>query len=156
MAAPKTGFYSFLGISFAFTGPGGSFTVSNAGIGDGGIRISMAGDKNRMSIGAAGDGMHSLIASKAGRLTVSLLKTANGNAILNQIYRFQSASASRWGQNLMTLTDVVRGDLIIASSCAFVRQTDLVYAPEGNMNEWAFDSTDIDETLGNSYQDTGI
>jgi hypothetical protein len=156
MAAPQSGVYSFLNVSAAITGPGGSFSISSAGVGEGGVRISMVGDKNRMNIGAAGDGMHSLIAAKAGRVTVSLLKTAPGNAQMNQIYRFQQTSAAYWGQNIITISNPVTGDAVVCSACAFVKQPDIAYTTEGGMMEWAFDSINIDEVLGNSYQNTGI
>lgn len=156
MAAPLSGTYSFLNVSAAFAGDGGNFPISAAGVGDGGIRIAMAGDKNRMTIGAAGDGMHSLIASNAGRVTVSLLKTAPGNAQMNQVYRHQKSSGATWGNNVITINNAVTGDAITCSGCAFVKQPDVVYAPEGGMMEWAFDCVSIDEVLGNSFQNTGI
>jgi Protein of unknown function (DUF3277) len=156
MAAPISGSYSFLNVSAAISGPGGSFSISAAGVSDGGIRIAMEGDKDRMTIGAGGAGMHSLIASNAGRITVSLLKTAPGNAQMNQLYRHQKSSAAYWGQNVITINNPVTGDAITCTDCSFVKQPDVVYTPEGGMMEWAFNSVDIDEVLGNTFQNTGI
>ena len=156
MAAPNSGTYSFLSVTAAIAGPGGSFSLSSAGVGDGGIRIAMAQDKNRMNIGAAGDGMHSMIAAKAGRITVSLLKTAPGNAQMSQLYRYQQNTPSTWGQNVISIANPVTGDAINCSACAFVKQSDIVYSTEGGMNEWIFESINIDEVLGNSFSNTGL
>lgn len=152
MAAVQSGAYSFLDMNCAIKGPGGSFDVASGGLSSEGVRISMSSDKNAMTIGAAGDGMHSLRASTAARITVSLLKTGTGNAQMNQLYRYQSASSAYWGQNQITITNAITGDSIVATGGAFVKQTDLGYSEEGGLNVWAFDFIATAQVLGNNYQ----
>jgi hypothetical protein len=149
------GTYSFLDVNASISGPGGTFSLSGAGLSDEGITVAPATDKNVMSIGANGDGMHSLRATTAVRLTVSLLKTGNGNAQLNALYRSQSMSSAYWGQNTITVTNPVTGDVIICTGCAFVKQTDLGYRSEGGSNVWAFDCIASEQILGDSYQTQG-
>lgn len=156
MTTPKSGVYSFIDVVASIAGPGGSFDIASSGLSDEGARIAMTGDKNTMTVGANGDGMHSLHASNSGRVTVSLLKTGIGNAQLNQLYNYQKTSSANWGQNVLTLTNPVTGDSVTCTAGAFVKQSDLGYGTEGGMNTWAFDFVDIDEILGNGYQVTGL
>jgi hypothetical protein len=156
MTTPQSGAYSFLDVQASITGPGGSFDIASSGVADEGIRIDMTGDKNTMTVGANGDGMLSLRASKAGRITVTLLKTGQGNALMNQLYSYQSVSSANWGQNIITVTNPVSGDQTTAQDGAFVRQSPLGYTSEGGMCVWTFDFVDVDEVLGNNFQNTGI
>jgi hypothetical protein len=153
---PQIGVYSFLDVQASITGPGGSFDLASAGFSDEGITIQMSGPKNAMTIGANGDGMHSLRASRAGTVTISLLKTATGNAQLNQLYRYQEQSSAYWGRNVITVTNPVSGDVATIVGAAFNKQADLRYSTEGNMNVWAFDCIAIDEILGNGFVSTGL
>jgi hypothetical protein len=98
----------------------------------------MVDDKDKMDVGADGAIMHSLRASNAGRITVRLLKTSPVNAQLNALYNFQRMNPSAWGQNVLVVSDVARGDVVTGTVMAFVKQSDLVYAKDGNMNEWMF------------------
>jgi hypothetical protein len=151
----QTGSYTFLDVNASIQGPGGNFSLSSAGLSDEGLTLSQASDKNTMMVGAAGDGMHSLRASTAARVTVSLLKTGTGNAQMNALYRHQSVSSAYWGQNTITITNAVTGDSIVLTGCAFVKQTDLGYKAEGGLNVWAFDCIASEQILGNNYQSTG-
>lgn len=149
------GAYSFFDVNASITGPGGSFSLSQGGLSDEGISLTQASDKNTMLIGSAGDGMHSLRASTAVHLTVSLLKTGIGNAQLNALYRHQSQSSAYWGRNVVTITNAVTGDAIILTGVAFVKQTDVGYKTEGGLNVWAFDAIASQQVLGDSYATTG-
>ena len=140
--------YSFIDVSAAITGPGGSFSLSVGGIADEGITIAYNGDKNTMITGAAGEGMHSLHASNAGRITVRVMKTGAANALLNQMYRHQMLSSANWGQNQISIRNAATGDSITASQGSFVKHPDNVNAKEGNIQEWAFDFVKIDTILG--------
>jgi hypothetical protein len=156
MTTPQSGVYSFLDVQATFTGPGGTFDIASAGVAEEAIRLDMIADKNVMTIGANGDGMHSLRASKAGRVTLQLLKTASANALLSQVYAFQQSSSANWGQNQITITNPVTGDSITCQDGAFVRQSPIGYASEGGINTWTFDFIEIDEILGNGFQNTGL
>jgi gentisate 1,2-dioxygenase len=109
-----------------------------------------------MTTGANGDVMHGLKATQSGRITISLLKTATGNALFNQMYRYQATSSAFWGRNILTIANPVTGDAIVASAGAFVKHTDIGYSAEPGMNVWAFDFGVIAEVLGNGLQNTGI
>jgi Protein of unknown function (DUF3277) len=131
--------YSFENFSCSIVGPGGSFNLGyGSGNSEEGITFEMIDDKNKMDIGADGQIMNSLRASKAGRVTVRLLKTAPTNALLSALYNFQSASSTLWGQNVIIGVDTARGDLINTSQMSFVKQADIGYAQDGNMNSWVF------------------
>jgi hypothetical protein len=55
------GVYSFLDVSATISGPGGTFSIgSDAGVAEEGITTAYTGEKNTMTIGADGAGMHSL------------------------------------------------------------------------------------------------
>ena len=152
----QAGTYSFLDVQCSLKGPGGAFDVASAGVSDESIRIAMVTDKNTMIIGANGDGMHSLKANKAVRITISLLKTATGNAQMNQLYAYQSTSSAFWGQNIMTIKNPISGDSITATAGAFSKQSDLAFSTEGGLNSWVFDFIDSDEVLGNGLQTAGL
>lgn len=156
MTTASSGVYSFLDVQASIKGPGGDFDISSGGVSDESIRITMAADKNAMVIGANGAGMHSLKATKAGRITISLLKTGTGNAQMNVLYRYQSQSSAYWGQNILKVTNPVSGDDIVAVAGAFIKQSDLGYSSEGGLNVWAFDFVEIDQVLGNGLQNPMI
>ena len=67
-------------------------------------------------------------------------------------FNFESASSANWGQLFLSLANPVWGDSIIAQYGAFVKEADLVYAADGNMNEWEFDFLACGRMLGNNFQ----
>jgi len=141
--------YSFLSVQAALTGPGGAIPMgANAGAADEGITVEMLDDKDVMTTGAAGEVMHSLNASKAGRVTVRLLKTSPTNALLSAMYNFQQNSPATWGQNSVVVSDVVRGDFISMQQVAFTKLPNIGYGKEGAMNEWVFNAGVVDVLLG--------
>lgn len=131
--------YSFLDVQGAISGPGGAFSIgSDAGNSDEGVEASYTNEKDTMTTGAGGAAMHSLRASNAGKITISLLKTSRVNAQLSQLYNYQTQSSANWGQNTVTFGDVARGDLITAKEVAFVKHADMAYKVEGGMMVWEF------------------
>lgn len=148
------GVYSFLNVQASITGPGGAFSLgAGSENAEEGITSAYVGEKNAMTIGADGGGMHSLRASNAGKITVRLLKTSPVNAQLNALYRFQKANSGQWGQNVIVVSDTQRGDVCTGKQCAFSKHPDIVYATEGNTNEWEFDVIQLDELLGAGVPD---
>jgi hypothetical protein len=107
-------------------------------------------------MGANGDGMHSLHAAKGGRVSISLLKTAPGNAQMSQLYNFQSLSAANWGRNNLAIKNPVTGDAIMCAAGAFTKQSDVGYSVDGGLNVWEFEFITIDEVLGNGLNPTGL
>ena len=75
--------YSFMDTLNALTSDDGVVDLGyGAAIAEEGITFAMAGDKNTMTIGADGEGMHSLHADNSGQVTIRLLKTSPANAKL--------------------------------------------------------------------------
>ncbi len=141
--------YSFLNVQATITGPGGFFNLgAGAAVADEGISVAPSADKNVMTIGADGQGQHSLIADDSGLITLRLLKTSLVNGNLMLMYDLQSASSALWGQNVITVVDTTRGDYTICQACAFKKKPEIVYDKEGKMLEWTFDSQKINSVLG--------
>lgn len=141
--------YSFIDVAASLVGPTGGvqFGYGNA-IADEGITIDMAGDKNTMTIGADGKGMHSLHADKSGMVTVRVLKISPVNAALQIMYDTQTVSSALHGNNTITVTHTVSGDLTTCANCAFKKKPNIKYAKDGDILEWVFDSLSITTILG--------
>lgn len=140
------GAYSFLDVQAAIVGPGGQFSLgSGAGAAEEGITVSMAEEKGTTTTGADGQIMQSLHAGNTGSVAVRLLKTSPVNALLSQLYNFQRQNSGAWGVNVITVTDVQRGDVVSAVQMAFVKQPDLAYAKDGNTVEWMFRGIVVEE-----------
>lgn len=151
-----SGVYSFLDVNVAITGPNITSDLSGSGFSGEGVKITMLEEKDTMIIGAGGAGMHALRGSKAGKVTISLLKTGPGNALLSQAYNLDAQSSATWGQNQITISNLVSGDNITCQNCAFVKQPDNQDNEAGGLMEWEFNSTLIDQILGNGFTPTGI
>ncbi|EKS9840585.1 MULTISPECIES: phage structural protein [Burkholderia cepacia complex] len=141
--------YSFQDVAATIVGPGGAFSLGyGEATAEEGITIARAGDKNTMTIGSDGEGMHSLHADKSGQITLRYLKTAPINAKLMALYDAQSLDSRLWGKNLIEVRQTAAGDVLTARSCAFKKAPDLKYAKDGDIVEWVFDSIKIDNILG--------
>lgn len=141
--------YSFNEVVAALVGPGGAaYLGAGSGASDEGITIDPSADRNTMTVGADGFGMHSLGMDRSGRISVSLLKTSPMNAVLQGLYNFQTASASNHGQNTLVITNTVSGDVITCEQVAFKKQPSIGYGKEAGMLVWEFDSTRITPALG--------
>lgn len=143
------GVYSFLDVQASIAGPGGSFSIgSDAGAAEEGITTAFVGEKNTMTRGAGVEGMHSLRASQAGKITIRLLKTSPVNAKLSALYNFQQSNSGSWGQNIIKVSNTVAGDVVSGRECAFTKHPDLTYATEGGTIEWEFDVIKLSELIG--------
>jgi hypothetical protein len=141
--------YSFLNISAFMVGPGiAANLAAGAAAAEEGIAIEPVEDKNKMDIGADGQGQHSLIASDAKTITVTLLKTSPVNAILQAAYDLQSTSSALWGKNVFTCTDSARGDTTIGTGVAFKKDSPKNYKKEAGTMEWVFDCIKANTVLG--------
>lgn len=141
--------YSFLNVHASLAGPGGTIALgSGSGSAEEGIKITPKEPLNDLKVGADGTPMNSLRATKAGTVSISLLKTSPTNNLLMALLNFQRTSAALHGQNVLVITDVARGDVAACRSVAFQKVPDIAYAKDGNMIEWLFDAGIIDETLG--------
>lgn len=140
--------YSFVDNNATLAGAGAVLDLSGVGNSDEGIVIEYADDTNTMTIGADGEGMHSLHASKAGTVTVNLLKTSPLNARLMALYNLQRNAAELHGQNVITINNPKTGESVVARQCAFRKPPANVYAKDGGTNAWVFDCIKIDQVLG--------
>lgn len=141
--------YSFQDVTAALVGVGGSINLaSGAAAAEEGITIEAAEDKNIMTIGADGNGMHSLVANESSTVTVRLLKTSPVNSQLQLMYNLQTSSSLTHGKNVVTIRDVVRGDVITLTGVAFKKRPAINFAKEGGFNEWTFDAIKTVTILG--------
>jgi len=141
--------YSFLDVNASIVGPGGAVNLGQgAAVADEGISIEAHEDIGSMVIAADGTPMHSLHANKAGSVTIRLLKTSPVNQKLMQMYAFQTAAASSFGQNTITLTNSQTQDAITCQLVGFRKAPNLTYAKEGGLVEWTFNAGKIDRALG--------
>lgn len=141
--------YSFLDVTASLTGPTGIIDLGQGSANaEEGITQTMGGNKNTMTIGADGEGMHSLHADKSGTITVTLLKTSPVNKKLSLAYNAQSQSSSTWGKNIIVIRNTASGDISTARECAFQKQPDFNNAKEGGTVAWVFDCIKIDQLLG--------
>lgn len=144
------GTYSFLDVHAAIIGPGGSFQLGGEGAANAeeGVSIAMTEEKNTMTVGADGDGMHSLHAGKSGKITVRLLKTSPVNNKLSLMYNLQTVSSAAHGLNVISIRNPISGDSITATQVAFAKHPDIAYAKDGGVVEWEFHAIKIDPSLG--------
>ena len=142
--------YSFLDVQASIYGPGGNVSIAGdeAGVDQDGITIAPTGDRSKMTIGADGSVMHSLVGDKSGKVTVKLLKTSSVNAMLQVMYNFQTSTGAQHGMNTIVIRDVARGDVITCRNCAFAKQPSLNYAADAGVMEWTFNVGAISSVLG--------
>lgn len=141
--------YSFGDVAAAISGPGGAISIgTGAAAAEEGITAAFTAEKDILTTGADGEAMHSLRLTKAGRITVRLLKTSPVNALLMAMYNFQTASAATHGQGTIVVSDIARGDVITGQEAAFARGPSVSYAVEGGMIEWEFNVGKLDMLLG--------
>ena len=159
------GVYSFADVQVTIIYAGNSTTIGaafsnvadigTAGFSDEGIRIERD-EKNVMTKGADGSVMHSLVAAKTGRITMSFLKTSPAHAILSQIYNSSSVSSALWGRLGFLITQTSTGDTVTMASAAFKRDASNNYRTEGGVMDWEFDVGFVDQVLGNGQNATGV
>ncbi|MCT8354043.1 DUF3277 family protein [Photorhabdus kayaii] len=141
--------YSFMDVSASMTGPTGVIDLGyGSATSEEGITVTMTEAKNTMTIGADGEGMHSLHAGKSGTITVTLLKTSPTNKKLSLAYNAQSQSSGTWGNNVFLIRNLVSGEVTTARGGAFQKQPDYTNAKDGGTVAWAFDCIKIDQVLG--------
>lgn len=141
--------YSFLDTVATLTGPTGSINIgSGAGVAAEGITVASVADRNTMTIGADGRGVHSLSGDTSKIVTVRLLKTSPINAVLQDYYNAQTRSSLLHGRNVIVLSNLVNGDFLTLRDAAFAREPDYTAATEAGINEWVFHATQSVTILG--------
>lgn len=141
--------YAFQDVTVTMDGPSGQFSLGyGQATADEGIDIVAVGDKNTMTVGSDGEGMHSLHSDKSATVTLRYLKTAPINAKLMAAYNAQSIDSRLWGKNLIRVSNSASGDLAVCRSVAFKKIPDLKYAKDGDIITWTFDAIKSDIMLG--------
>lgn len=141
--------YSFLDTNAALVGPGGAIPLgAGAGVAEEGIDVTQNAEMDTQTIGADGEGMHSLVADRSGKVVVRLLKTSPTNSLLSNLAQIQRTSSTLHGQNTLTISNVASGDVITCEQVAFSKIPDLKYAKEGGIVEWEFNAIKITPALG--------
>jgi hypothetical protein len=141
--------YSFQDVSASLTGPSGQINLGyGASIDKEGITLARNADRNKMAIGADGNGQHSLSADRSGTITVRLFKVSPTNAALMAMVDAQQLNSALWGQNTIVVRQNVSGDISTSTQCAFKKIPDMKYAEEGGMVEWTWDVINMGTILG--------
>lgn len=105
--------YSFLDVNATLTCADATIDLGyGAAIADEGISFAMANDKNSMTIGADGEGMHSLHCDNSGQVTIRLLKTSPANARLSDLYDLQKGNTKNGERTQLLL--IIRVVVIMA------------------------------------------
>jgi hypothetical protein len=155
---PVGGAYSFLDVHATIVGPGGVITIgASAGPTDEGIEVEFSNDQNTMFTGADGTVMNALHAARSGIMRINLLKTSPANSLLSKLFNFQWGSSINWGRNVITVTDVVRGDTFSCKGVAFARHAPGRWSKEGPPgNIWPFHCGIIDPYFGVGVPDVNV
>ena len=130
--------YSFVDTVIAIAGPGGGFSLKD-GAAEEGIEISPRDDKSMLTIGANGDGIHSLRADKSASITLSLLKNSSTNVALSTMYAFQQNSSLLWGKNIITLTTLF-GESLVLSGVAFKKRPTTSFQKDATLLVWEMEA----------------
>lgn len=148
--------YSFLSVQATLSGVGGVVSLgSTSGAAKEGLSIDYVEDKASTLVGADGSIMQSLRASNVARVSVRLLKTSPANAPLSIMYNLQRLTPQAWGNNVMVISDINRGDIFSGSSVAFVKFPAIAFGEEAGVNEWAFIGSFLN-LLGTGVPDANI
>ncbi len=142
------GTYSFLNVSASITGPGISASIgAGAANAKNSVSVVFDEDKTKTDTGSDGSLMQSLRATQTGTLKFRFQKTSPINAVLSAAYAFQRQSSANWGQNIIRITDKVRGDVVRGLQISFVKFPDNEWNEDGNEIEWNFRGI-VTESLG--------
>lgn len=141
--------YSFDDVVATMDGPGISVNLGkDAQVSEEGITTSFQNERDAMTIGADGEGMHTLKMDKSGTITVRLLQTSPVNAALTAAYNAQSVDSTIFGYNVILIRNKRSGTTIAARDVAFNKWPDWTQAAEGQTVEWEFNAVKIDPVVG--------
>lgn len=141
--------YSFLDVAATLVGPGGFISLgSGSASAEEGITLAPTTDIGTMTIGADGEGVHSLHADKSGVITVRLLKNSPTNQLLSAMLAFQRSSGAAYGQNTIECRDTQRGDVWVCTQVGFKKVPDVKYAKDADVIAWEFNAIRMEMTLG--------
>ena len=141
--------YSFLNVTATLAGASGIIDLGyGSAVSKEGITVSMAQERDAMTVGADGEVMHSLRMDKSGTIVVRLLYTSPQNAKLQAMFDLQTLTSTGWGANVITIRNKDNDEVITARDVAFARSPDRTYGEDGQMLEWQFNCGKIDIITG--------
>lgn len=142
--------YSFLDVSATIAGPTGVATIGqgSANAKEEGISVEYANPRNAMTVGADGEGMHTLKADKSGTVTIRLLYTSPVNATLMAMANAQFLSSSAHGNNVITIRNKGNEDVIVCRNVAFTNIPNRSFGEDVGLMEWVFHALKIDNLTG--------
>ena len=132
--------YSFMQVTCTFIGPGAEFVLSHqSSVAEEGITIKPVGEQNKMTIGAGGGWMHSMIGAQPATVVIRLLQISNANAILQDTFDLQKTDSEIWGKNVIEITEHASGTHVLCQGCAFKNWAEFPFHTDGGIIEWEFD-----------------
>jgi hypothetical protein len=148
--------YSFANFFVSISGPGGAFAIGgpDTGSAEEGFTVEQADDSNTLTLGSDGSAMNSMHSSRAGTVTVHLLKTSPINAKLSAMFSFQRQLSFNWALNVLSARDIALGDSYSCSGVAFKRHANNAWSKTGNILVWPFDVAILDPLLGPGFINT--
>lgn len=148
--------YAFQNITASLVGPGVAIDLGmGSSAAEEGISVTMSAPRNEKTMGADGNGMHSLKADKSGTVTVRLLETSSRNALLQAAFNVQQNAPEYWGANVITIRNRGNNETTVCRGCAFQGQPEIKYGAVAGIKEWVFDCLKIDTVTGVYPVDVG-
>jgi hypothetical protein len=141
--------YTFGDVYGMLAGPGGSIPFGMGyGSAEEGITFEQLEDKDKMTVGAGGDVLHSLVLNDSAKCGIHFLKTSPLNAAFNAMFELQKSSSLFWGKNLISVANPITGDQNTGYQTAFVRRPGNTYAKDPNQILWEFNIGSLFVVLG--------
>ena len=113
-----------------------------------GIEWQYNNSRNKMTVGADGEVMHTLSCDKSGVVKVRLLEISPVNSKLTSAFELLQLSSSAWGQAVITIRNHANDTTIVCRGVAFQGMPGDVYGKDAAMKEWVFDCSKIDVKRG--------
>ena len=134
--------YSLANLVVGFSGPGIAVDLSSGvGYADGEIlTISFKNSRNNQMVGADGTFTNSLNQDESATLEIRLQRASPANGALSEAFNLQSLSAgASWGQNAVSIRDVMRDESMLCEGVCFTKMPDISYSANAGVYVWTFD-----------------
>ncbi len=103
------------------------------------VAISQSEDDVTYKGGVDGSGTVSVNNSRPTEVTLTLMRTSKGNAVLSGIHKAAKSTGSKVAVVPMAVTDLgSNGDLFVSAECVIKKFPDESYAKETNTVQWVF------------------
>ena len=142
---PESTTYSFTDTIVTFTHPSWGQLSAN-GVGLGNLVITMSTDRTAHDVAADGSVMVSKIAGRNGAIAVNVQQTSNVAKRLTNLFNYLvKAPAAQWTQLVVTINNVLAGDIITATGVAPQKQADKQFQAAGQQLTWNLLAADIQQ-----------